>query len=214
MSRFAIDISFYILVALAQWLIQVLIVERVADPFHNFMDLCSMANISVLAMTHSLRGYYIHGRSVHGMADTNMYEMNLFLQRERENLCGLRGLENGSELQTFVVNMPRSFRDRLDQLTFSLRAATSSGVSLKGENSAIGGESISADKITIRMENTARIYAERNQFLKGVIDHVEPTCDYIITDSRLIEEMIGLELVDTTKLGSFVRCESRNELIK
>lgn len=45
MSRFAIDISFYLLIALTQWLVQVLIIEKIADPFHNFMDLCSVANV-------------------------------------------------------------------------------------------------------------------------------------------------------------------------
>lgn len=83
MSRFVVDLTFYLIISLSQWLIQVLIVEKFVDPFHNFMDLCSVANISVLSMTHSLRGYYIHGRSVHGLADTNMYEMNMFLQREK-----------------------------------------------------------------------------------------------------------------------------------
>lgn len=83
MSRFVVNLSFYLVIAMTQWLFQVLIVEKLADPFHNFMDLCSVANISVLAMTHPLRGYYIHGRSVHGLADTDMYEINMFLQREK-----------------------------------------------------------------------------------------------------------------------------------
>lgn len=54
-SRFAVDIAFYMVIALAQWIITVLIVEKIADPFRNFMDLCSVANISVLAFTHPLR---------------------------------------------------------------------------------------------------------------------------------------------------------------
>lgn len=83
MSRFAINISFYLLIGFIQWAAQIIFFEKVIDPFHNFMDLCSISNISVLAMTHSLYGYYIHGRSVHGLADTNMQEMNIFLQREK-----------------------------------------------------------------------------------------------------------------------------------
>lgn len=54
MSRFAVDISFYFSLTIAQWLIQVIVVERVTDPFRNFMDLCSVANISIMAMTNPL----------------------------------------------------------------------------------------------------------------------------------------------------------------
>jgi hypothetical protein len=54
MSRFAVDLSFYFALGIAQWLLQVILVERLADPFRNFMDLCSVANISVLAMTNPL----------------------------------------------------------------------------------------------------------------------------------------------------------------
>lgn len=83
MSRFAVDLVAYIIFGMAQWIIQVVVIERIVDPFRNFMDLCSVANISVVALTHPLRGYYIHGRSVHGSADTDMSEMNAFLQREK-----------------------------------------------------------------------------------------------------------------------------------
>ena len=33
-------------------------------------------------LSHRCFGYYIHGRSVHGHADTNMEEMNMNLKRE------------------------------------------------------------------------------------------------------------------------------------
>lgn len=83
MSRFAVDLVAYMIFGMAQWIAQVLIIERVVDPFRNFMDLCSVANISIVALTHPLRGHYIHGRSVHGLADTDMMEMNTFLKREK-----------------------------------------------------------------------------------------------------------------------------------
>lgn len=36
----------------------------------------------MLLLSHRCFGYYIHGRSVHGHADTNMDEMNTNLKRE------------------------------------------------------------------------------------------------------------------------------------
>ncbi|VDK70569.1 unnamed protein product, partial [Anisakis simplex] len=84
LSRFAIVSVLYMVIGLLQWIVHVLIIERlIVDPFHNIIDLCSIANISVLSLTHPLYGFYIHGRSVHGRADTDMVHMNQYLQNER-----------------------------------------------------------------------------------------------------------------------------------
>ncbi|CAD5206257.1 unnamed protein product [Bursaphelenchus okinawaensis] len=195
MTRFAVNLAAYIAISMTQWITNVLIIEKIADPFRNFMDLCSVANISVLALTHPLRAYYIHGRSVHGLADTDMLEMNMFLQREKENLCGLRGLESNSELQTFVACLPRAFRERLDELTGALRT-----VSQGPQVRMIGG-----DKTTAKVANTAKIHAEINQFVKDFIDHADQSTDYIVSDPKLIEEILDIELNDTSKVGTLIR---------
>lgn len=84
MTRFAIAATLYLLIGFVQWTLNVLIIERIfVDHFRNFMDLCSISNISVLALYQPQFGYYIHGRSVHGHADTDMAEMNQMLKRER-----------------------------------------------------------------------------------------------------------------------------------
>lgn len=44
-----------------------------------------MANISVFIMHQAQYGYYIHGRSVYGKADTNMKEM--FEMMKKEEVC-------------------------------------------------------------------------------------------------------------------------------
>ena len=75
--------SLFSLKAVLQWLFFTLIWERfVEDKVRQFVDLCSMANISVFIMENSQFGYYIHGRSPHGIADTGMKEMFLQLKRE------------------------------------------------------------------------------------------------------------------------------------
>ncbi|KAL3115491.1 hypothetical protein niasHT_016615 [Heterodera trifolii] len=205
MSRFAVDFSFYVAIAMCQWLFQMLIVERVTDPFRNFMDLCSVANISVLAMTNPLRGFYIHGRSVHGFADTDMLQMNVFLQRERDNLCAMRGLEMGSDLQTFVINVPRAFRERIDQI---MATAVVNG---KISAAAVRQGADAMDKTTVRMQQVATAYSELNECLKDFVNRVDPQCDYVITSPRLIEALLGLELSDTSTIGTFRRDRSECE---
>ncbi len=60
-----------------------LIHERyVEHKLHQFVDLCSVSNVSVFLTPHKLFGHYIHGRSVHGQADTNIREMNRNLHKE------------------------------------------------------------------------------------------------------------------------------------
>ena len=74
--------------AFVQWIFYVFIYERfIEDRVRQFVDLCSMSNVSVFIMANSAFGYYIHGRSVHGKADTDMKEMQQMMAREEvENL--------------------------------------------------------------------------------------------------------------------------------
>ena len=66
-----------------QWFFYTVIYERfVESKLHNFVDFCSMANISIFVMSETNFGYYIHGRSVHGTADTGMLQMHENLKRE------------------------------------------------------------------------------------------------------------------------------------
>lgn len=128
------------------------------------------------------------------MADTDMLEMNTFLQRERENLCGLRGLESNSELQTFIVCLPKSFREKLDDLTSAMRNAS------QNPNMRSGN-----DRVTTKVETSAKIHADITQFVKDFIDHASPNCDYVVTEARLIEDILDIELTDTSRIGVFIR---------
>ena len=61
-----------------------LIYERFFEhKIRQFVDLCSVSNVSVFIMTRKLFGFYVHGRSVHGHADTNMRGMNINLHKEQ-----------------------------------------------------------------------------------------------------------------------------------
>uniref|UniRef100_A0A8R1IZ42 Meckelin n=1 Tax=Caenorhabditis japonica TaxID=281687 RepID=A0A8R1IZ42_CAEJA len=191
-STLAVTVFIYLSLALIQVVVKVLIVERiVTDPFHNFVDLCSVANISVLSLTHSLYGYYIHGRSVHGKGDAGMGEMNEFLQRERNNLCGFRGLEPGSELQTFTVNLPSLFRSKYDEIA-ALSKQTTSGV--------VGHEAI-----TSKMNATVEVHNQMNSFMKKFVDHSISDIEYIVRDRPVLEAVLDMEMSDSSVVGTFTR---------
>ncbi|EPB67741.1 hypothetical protein ANCCEY_13168 [Ancylostoma ceylanicum] len=194
MTRFAVVVFFYLVIGFLQWIVQVVVVERmILDPFHNFIDLCSIANISVLSLTHPLHGHYIHGRSVHGRADTGMAEMNEFLQKERDDLCGFRGLEPTSHLQTFTVCLPTAFRTRYDEIMTTARNAITQ-TRLTG-----------LDQTTAKMAATVRAHQQMNTFLREMIDHSVTDVDYVIRDRSFAEALLDAELTDTSQTGNFLR---------
>ncbi|PAV79671.1 hypothetical protein WR25_24920 isoform B [Diploscapter pachys] len=231
LTRLAVVFPLYLLIAFIQWIVQVIIVERfIADRFHNFIDLCSVANVSVLSLTHPLHGYYIHGRSVHGTADTGMGQMNDFLQRERDNLCGHRGLDVSTpDLQTLYVNLPQGFRKRYDEIVSMARQLSTTTATVISRN----------DAATTRVAGLVQVHAEMNNFLQSFIEHGQTgkslkyyflsVClesstfcllfrkkltiyislfsgfDYLIRDRSLIEALLDLEVTVTTQTGNFLR---------
>jgi len=48
----------------------------------QFIDLLSLSNISMIIFDESYHGYYVHGRSVHPYADTDMIDISHNLAKE------------------------------------------------------------------------------------------------------------------------------------
>ena len=63
----------------------------------EFMDLCSVSNISVFILDGLLHGYYIHGHSPIGKADVNYDDLFTFLNEEGRGTIRNRGLENDND---------------------------------------------------------------------------------------------------------------------
>ncbi len=104
--RIGMACSIYIALGICQYIIYNFIYIRcVADVIGQFIDFCSVSNISMFVMTHSQFGYYIHGRSPHGNADTGMQQMAQALLKEENDLSSKRGLEEGSDHQTFSISI-------------------------------------------------------------------------------------------------------------
>ena len=85
-------------------------VVNLGDSIRDFIDFCSMSNISLFVMSRSQYGFYIHGRSIHGRSDTSLHELYKQFQREEENLCTKRGLEPNSDQQVFEFALTTNFR--------------------------------------------------------------------------------------------------------
>uniref|UniRef100_A0A8L8JUS7 DUF4220 domain-containing protein n=1 Tax=Heligmosomoides polygyrus TaxID=6339 RepID=A0A8L8JUS7_HELPZ len=143
----------------------VAVVERmITDPFHNFIDLCSIANIRYLT--------------------------DLILD---DDLCGFRGLEPSSHLQTFTVSLPVTFRTRYDEIMTAMKNS-SAQVRLSG-----------LDQTTAKIASTVRAHEQMNTLFREFIDHSIADMDYIIKDRSFAEALLDTELNDTTQTGNFLR---------
>jgi len=106
-----------LILAIIQYFIYVMFYQRfIANKILNFIDLCSVSNISVFILDENHHGYYIHGRSPHGMTDVNMKEILINFYREKNQMSGTRGLQDNSNEQIFIMKINRSFRKQYELL--------------------------------------------------------------------------------------------------
>ncbi|XP_059473104.1 meckelin [Neocloeon triangulifer] len=192
--RFAVGLLVYIVVYAAQWIFITGFFERyVSNCVQQFIDLCSVANISVFIMSHENYGYYLHGRSAHGSADTDMQTLGEQLKREQEDLCAHRGLVPGCEQQTFEMAVPPKMRAFSRRVTAPLdtsaghrsrrlmSSSTKNGVHWQGN----------ADRI-------AQAYDTMNKFLAAFFQHAIRELDYEIKEKAFLEKLLDIELADST----------------
>ncbi|KAI1894152.1 hypothetical protein AGOR_G00112870 [Albula goreensis] len=195
--RYGVASTLWLVIGFLQMLFFTVVHERfVEDRIRQFVDLCSISNISVLLMSHRCFGYYIHGRSVHGHADTNMEEMNVHLKREAENLCGQRGLLPNTDTQTFQVSITHRLRQQYDRILEPLTRRN--------------GPSRLMDASASPFEQNTKAYHTMNRFLGSVIDHAHKEMDYIVKDKLLFERVIGMEFIEPLDKSIFYNDESHS----
>ena len=71
--RFFVIIMWYLVIVVLQIGYRICAYRFLGDdPLDGFVDLCQLANVSVIILDRPVRGYYLHGRSVHSHAHVNM----------------------------------------------------------------------------------------------------------------------------------------------
>ncbi|XP_075599833.1 meckelin [Balearica regulorum gibbericeps] len=195
--RFGVSAALWLAIAFLQIIFFSVFYERfIEDKMSQFVDLCCMSNISVFLLSHSCFGYYIHGRSVHGHADTNMEEMNMNLKREAENLCSQRGLLPNTDGQTFQISISRKMRLHYDRIHETLTRKR--------------GPARLLDSSANTSEQSTRAYNTMNKFLSSFIDHVHKEMDYIVKDKLLLERILGMEFMEPIEKSIFYNDEGQS----
>ncbi|XP_016977547.1 meckelin [Drosophila rhopaloa] len=170
-----------------------------ANPLQKFIDLCSLANISLFSLTEPGFGYYIHGRSPHGFADTDMSSMILQLQRT-QTMSGRRGLLMDSDKQAYIILPPRSLHIYLERLLLPFQRSLNGSLS----QTLLYQKDI-VPSIDGQMERTSIAYASVNRFFCAFIDHAIKDMDYIIKEKSFMEQLLNCEIDNyiTENKGTF-----------
>ena len=169
--RFATAALLFNCLGTVLWLYhKVIRVKLLGNPFEQFYDLCSTANISILALTHRHRGYYLHGKSVFGHAEVDVAQMRENLDEEANANTTQRGLEPQSDEQLFEVYLPAAVRDKWDALLLN-KMAESGG----GENTA----------------DMSKAYDAINIYMKGFLSHsFSDEVNFRVQEKSMVQRMM------------------------
>ncbi|XP_055854371.1 meckelin [Episyrphus balteatus] len=179
----------YSSVQLIQYLCRSFILYKViGNPLKKFLDICTLANVSIFTLMDCSYGFYIHGRSPHGFSDTDMSSMIFQLQRESQNMCGKKGLLSDSDFQTYIVLPPLNLRKHIEKLLPSKQKSVNLSQSHLQKDH--GFASMNAEGV---LERTTTTYNRVNRFFCAFIDHAIKDMDYIIKEKTFAEQMLSCE---------------------
>jgi len=103
--QFALGGSVWLLAIVGQLIVVRLASIKVGHDLHDFVDACSLANVSVFIMDQPFHGFYIHGQAPSGKGDWCHTELAKVMHDEEKDMGLDRGLIAGNN-QTFEVFMP------------------------------------------------------------------------------------------------------------
>ena len=198
--RIAVICLLYLVITFVLWMLFYLLYMRfVGDQVDNFVDFCSLSNVSVLILSDLQFGYYIHGASVHGFAHVDLLQLYQQFQREENNLCSTRGLEPNSSIQTFEIALTMKFRaefDRILQLMLNPKDTTT----LTKQHTIHLREALSG-----KLENSVIAYNIMNKYLSSFLDHSFSDNDYVVKDKVLSERLLRNEVFSPSSHCIFYR---------
>ncbi|XP_061931149.1 meckelin isoform X3 [Apis cerana] len=182
----------YILIYCIHWLISIVFFEQcITNRMQEFINLCSIANISVFILPFNYYGFYIHGRSVHGFADIDLPTLINNLQMEKNNLCAHRGLVPGTTQQTFILYLTKTFR-----ITFNKNLKLTN---IKRHNFINNFYSTTTNWEYI-FNNQLKI----KQFLCKFVDHCIKNEDYIIKEQHFLEKLFNIFFYNEEKSTFYI----------
>jgi len=196
--RFASSCWWWLLFSLGQVLWKHLIYERYITelPAQQFVDLCTIAKISIIVLDEQYHGYYLHCRSPHQFADGTMTELVEMLHREEAGLTVDRSLDGApADVQSFEIFLASEWRSNYEKIYNNLNPPSNAirGIDIPFSNSGkLGGAAATGAGVggsssqrragggggggwmqvnSLPPERALKAWREMNVFLKEFIDN-------------------------------------------
>lgn len=132
--RFANTTWWWFVMSFFQWAWKFLIYERYISepPEQVFVDLCTVAKISMLLLDEPYHGFYLHCRSPHQFADGSMEELVEMLHKEEAGLTVDRSMDGAPpDVQSFELYVTVEWRKKFNKLYGSMIALPVASESMK-----------------------------------------------------------------------------------
>ena len=191
--RVAVSSIFFLIIAFFLAIVSFIYERFFEHKLNQFTDLCSISNISFIGFPYTLFGYYIHGRSVHGQADTDLRTLNQFLIKEEEDIVGKRGLDGSSD-QVFEVGITPEFRAYYDRI-------------MRQTDLARTGERIHSNSLH---ESVILAHPMLNKLFTSFFEKSHKTFQYEKRDKLLCERVTCIELYDPIEVSYLYPDQSNN----
>ncbi|KAI8803545.1 Meckelin [Cladochytrium replicatum] len=182
---FVVNSLTWLVLIIAQVSFRVILFDRFyRNRMLQYVDLLSVSNVSLIVLDERCHGYYIHGRSVHGYADTDMPEMHANFKKEENDLVPKRGL-NDTDQQTFEVFLTKQFRTTYEKVYRLVVAENKFFIS----NVQLNGPQRRAPKAGT--EKSLKAYQTINKFLLSFFDKNLKEYPYIVRQKTYLERFLG-----------------------
>ena len=173
----------------------------------EFLDLCSVANISVFILEDSLHGYYVHGQSPLGKADTNLSDLVKFLEEEGKGKIRGRGLteDENDDLQSYEIYLSYNMRCIYDNLYYM---QTQSEITLADNADKLHNQSRLPNLFkhvpnSLNVQNIYVLSNYTNNQLKAKIENVASQSKIFIKDKTKIERFLEFPpSIDLTSMNA------------
>lgn len=174
--RVGLSGALFLIVIFVQYVFMNMIYWRFfGNPFYNFLDLCSNANISIMLMESSSHGYYVHGRYIHSHSDVTMGELSKNLEYEADNLVGDRGLIPNTQDQVFEFLLSSSFRQQFESISYNMN--------FYGQGMKTRAKEISPLMVKASLD--------MNEFLKVFYDQSRSSLKYSVQQKSALHQLVG-----------------------
>lgn len=170
--RFFNTSFWWLVLSYGQLAYRVLIHERyITEPkARQFIDLCTMAKVSVVILDERYHGYYLHCRSPYPFADGSMVEIADQLKQEEAGLMSGRGLPGApTDVQVFEMYITLNWRKNYDRMYAHLVSKQSTKHKL--ESGRLGSTSSRSSSRKAPPGKLVKASRKLNTFLKSFVEN-------------------------------------------